>query len=557
MRRVADRDDWLFRLMLVVLSGWLAATFLLPLLSLLARSFRDESGAFVGLQNYAIYFATPALYSSLANSLAVALLTTAITIPLAFVYAYALTRTCMHGKGIFRALALIPILAPSLLPGLSFIYMFGNQGVFKGLLGGASIYGFPGIVLAEAFFCFPHALIILIASLSLADARLYEAARSLRAGQARMFLTVTLPGVKYGLINAAFIVATLSVTDFGIPKVLGGNFNVLATDVYKQVVGQQNLEMGAVVGVVLLVPVVFAFGAERFARRREVALLSGRAVPLEPRPQPILDWLMFAICGVLAVLITSVLGFAVWGSLIKYWPYNLSLTLKNYNFSEYGAGGWSPYLNSVYMSALTAVAGTVIVFIGAYVLEKTKGLDGWRQLLQFVCIMPLAVPGLVLGLAYLIFFNNPHNPGVFLYGTLTILVINTIAHFYTVPHLTAVTALRQLDSEFESVSASLKVPLYVTFFRVTVPVCLPAILDVSIYFFLNAMTTVSAVIFLYSIDTRVASVTIVNMFDFGFTAPAAAMSVMIVLTSGIVRLAHFLLTRRLVRRTQAWRSRNA
>ena len=182
--------------------------------------------------------------------------------------------------------------APSLLSAISLIYLFGNQGLLKDALMGASIYGPIGIVIAQVFYCFPHALIILVAALSLSDARLYEAAEALGTSKRRVFTTITLPGAKYGLINAMFVVFTLVVTDFGIAKVIGGQFNVLATDAYKQVVGQQNFEMGAVVGMVLLLPAVLAFVIDRIAQRRQVALLSARAVPLQPkrqsraRPQP-------------------------------------------------------------------------------------------------------------------------------------------------------------------------------------------------------------------------------------------------------------------------------
>jgi iron(III) transport system permease protein len=167
----------------------------------------------------------------------------------------------------------------------------------------------------------------------------------------------------------------------------------------------------------------------------------------------------------------------------------------------------------------------------------------------------MAVPGLVLGLAYIFFFNAKGNPLGFIYGTMAILVVNSLTHFYTVSHLTAATALKQLDAEFEAVSASLKVSLWRTMQRVSVPVCLPAILDISIYLFVNAMTTVSAVIFLYSSDTKLASVSIINMDESGFTAPAAAMAMVIVATSACVKIAHVLLTRRLNRYTQAWRQR--
>ena len=146
--------------------------------------------------------------------------------------------------------------------------------------------------------------------------------------------------------------------------------------------------------------------------------------------------------------------------------------------------------------------GAAITFAGAYWLEKTRGADLVRPLIRFQAMLPMAVPGMVLGIGYILFFNLPTNPLNFLYGTMAILVLSTIVHFYSSSHLTAVTALKQIDSEFESVSASLKVPFYKTFWRVTVPVCLPSILDIGRYYFVNAMTTISAVVFLYSPKTH-------------------------------------------------------
>ncbi|MBM3557938.1 MAG: putative 2-aminoethylphosphonate ABC transporter permease subunit, partial [Alphaproteobacteria bacterium] len=153
------------------------------------------------------------------------------------------------------------------------------------------------------------------------------------------------------------------------------------------------------------------------------------------------------------------------------------------------------------------------------------------------------------------FFNEPANPLNIFYRTMAILALCTVVHFYSVCHLTAVTALKQIDSEFESVSASLKVPFYRTFLAVTVPICLPAILDIGIYFFVNAMTTVSAVVFLYTADTALASVAVLNMDDAGDVAPAAAMAMLIFYTSAGVRLLHWAATSRLLARAQAWRKR--
>jgi iron(III) transport system permease protein len=554
-RRRLDRDDVVMRAGLILLIGWMLVTLVLPLWALLSKSFQDQHGEFVGLANYRLYFSTPSLVDSVWNSLYVSLISTAIVLPLAFVYAYALQRSCMRWKGLFQALALIPILAPSLLPAISLVYLFGNQGFLKELLFGGSIYGAGGIIVAQVFYCFPHALMILVAALSMADGRLYEAADVLGASKARVFFTVTLPGAKYGVISAAFVIFTLVVTDFGIAKVIGGRFNVLATDIFKQVIGQQNFEMGAVVGFVLLIPAVLAYAANRITERRQVALLSARAVPLEPKPEPRRDWLLFAFCALVGSLILGILCMAAWASLVTRWPYNLALTLNNYAFSEFDSNGWSAYWSSIELASWTAVIGTVVVFLGAYLLEKTRGFAWGRAIAQFMAMLPMAVPGLVLGLAYIFFFNARANPLGFIYATMTILVVNSVTHFFTVSHLTATTALKQLDSEFEAVSASLKVSLLRTMARVTIPVCLPAVLDVSIYLFVNAMTTVSAVIFLYSTDTKPAAVTIVNMDEAGFTAAAAGMAMCIVLTSAAVKVVHLLLTRRFERTTQAWRKR--
>jgi iron(III) transport system permease protein len=508
-----------------------------------------------GLDNFATYFSTPALFRSIQNSLLISVISTIITVGLAFGFAYALSRSCMRFKGFFRLVAVAPILVPSLLPGIALVYLFGNQGMLKEFLFGASIYGPIGIVIGSVFFTFPHAMIIITTALAISDARLYEAAVSLKASRWKTFWTVTIPGARYGLISAAFVVFNLVITDFGLPKVIGGQYNMLAVDIYKQVIGQQNFEMGAVVSVVLLVPAVIAFTIDRVVQKRQVALLSARSVPYQPKPHGRFDWLCLGYCGLIAVFIVGLLGVCQFAALVKFWPYDLSLSLKNYAFDLMDGGGWNSYYNSIRMALLTALIGTVVVFTGAYMVEKTKGFNTGRSLFQLLAMLPMAIPGMVLGLAYIFFFNNPDNPLSGIYGTMAILVICTVTHFYTVSHLTAVTALKQMDKEFESVAASLKQPFYKLFARVTVPVCLPSVLDISIYLFVNAMTTVSAVVFLYSPTTTLASVAVLNMDDAGDVAPAAAMGMMIFYTNAGARIIHLAISRGVLKRTQAWRFR--
>ncbi|HYN13381.1 MAG TPA: putative 2-aminoethylphosphonate ABC transporter permease subunit, partial [Burkholderiales bacterium] len=476
-----------------------------------------------------------------------------ITVPAAFVFAYALTRSCMPFKGTLRLIALIPLLAPSLLPAIAFIQWFGNQGALKVLMGGVSIYGAPGIILSEVFNCLPHALMILIAALALADGRLYEAADALGTRRLRRFFTITLPGCKYGLLSAATVVFSYTISDFGAPKVIGGNFNVLAVDVFKQVIGQHNFGIGAVVGLLLLVPSVVAFAIDWVVRRRLTANLSARSVPFTPKPRPLFDKLMLAYCAAVCLLLLAVLGMAVYTSLIHLWPYNLSFTLKHYRFALVDGDTAPAFFNSLKMGAWTALIGTVFVFCTAYLLEKTRGLAPLRPVLRLLALLSMAVPGLVLGLGYIMFFNHPSNPLGFLYQSMAILVISTVVHYYTSGHLTAVTALKSLDDEFEAVSASLKVPFYKTFFRVTVPVCLPAILEIARYYFVVSISTLSCVVFLYAPHTILAAVAIMHLDEAGEIGPASALASVTVFASVLVCLVYTLATRVLVVKTQAWR----
>jgi iron(III) transport system permease protein len=547
--RLAGED--LLRHALVTGFGIVLCLFVLyPLLHVVWRSLLGGDGSFVGLANYARYFGTPAIAASIWNSLLVSLVSMAVTVVLAFGYAYGLTRSRMRWRGLFRVVAMLPLFAPSLVQALAFIYVFGNNGILTRATGyNVGIYGAKGIVLAEVFYCFPHALLILMAALSATDARLYDAARTLGASPLKTFLTVTLPGVKFGLVSACFVVFTLVITDFGAPKAIGGKFSVMATEIYNQVSGQQNFTMGATVSVVLLIPAVLAFLVDRVVQRRQYALVSASARPLAPVRRPWVDWSCFGYCALIAGAIAGMyLAIAVY-SLVVRWPYDFAPTLRHYRFDT--VGGYTPLWNSVHVAILTAVLGTVLTFGGAYVVEKCRTVGSGP--LYLLSVLPVSIPGMVLGLAYIFAFNAPGSPLNVLYGTLAILIISNVIHYFTVGFLTATTALRQMDAEFENVSASMGVPFYRTFWRVTVPIALPSIVGISMYFFLNAMVTLSAVVFLVAPGTELAAVAVLLMDDAGDTAQAAAMSVCIIGIGLTVRAAYWALLRGVGGRAQAWR----
>jgi len=552
LRRGKDLSDKIGRLMMLSYITMFLLFLILPLGALILKSIQNKEGSFIGLSNFYLYLQEPALFQSFFNSLFVGITSTLIVIVLAFMFAYALTHSRMPFKGFFKVVALIPLLSPSILAAIALVYWFGNQGILKELLFENSIYGPIGIIFASVYWTFPHALMILVTALSLSDSRLYEAAEVLKTSKIRAFFTITIPGARYGIISSTFVVFTQVFTDFGVPKVIGGNYNVLATDIYKEVVGMQNFQMGAVISLVLLFPALIAFFIDQYSRRKQISLLTSRSVIFLPKKNFQTDTIMFGYCLLITVIIFMMIGMAQFGALVKFWPYNLTLTLDHYNFEVAGLG-WESFYNSIRLAFYTAIFGTVIIFVGSYIVEKLRSDEKLKGIIQLFALMPMAVPGLVLGLSYIFYFNAKENPLNVIYATMVILVINTIVHFYTVSHLTGVTALKQMDREFEAVSLSLKIPIYKMFWRVTLPVCLPTVFDISIYLFVNAMTTVSGVIFLYTYDTTLASVSSIHLDEQGDVAAAAAMAMLIVYVSVGVRILHTIITKGILQKTQAWR----
>ncbi|MGS2748474.1 putative 2-aminoethylphosphonate ABC transporter permease subunit [Bacillus zanthoxyli] len=570
IKRRIGKEEWIQRLVIIGMLLSFLIILVLPLLQLFTQAFYDKDGAFVGVANFSKYFTTSTLVQSLQNTIWISGATTIISVTLAFIYAYAIARTNVFGKRIFQYVALLPLFAPTMMHGIALTYLFGNQGlVTKGMFGlfeGIQIplYGPVGIVMAEVMYTFPQAFLILLIALQGSDYRLYEASNMLGASKTKQFLTVTLPSVKYGLISAMFVVFTLSFTDFGAPKIVGGQYNVLATDVYKQVIGQQNMPMGATVGMILLIPAIFAFAVDRITQRKQANFLSSKAVPYRIINNKKRDVISFVYCSVITLMIILLFVAVGIAASVKVWPYNMSFTFEHFNFSSLTGDGLEAFKNSVIVSAVTAVIGAILTFVFAYVIEKIDQLQFFRKTGYFFSIVPLAIPGLVLGLGYVFFFSQPTiqifglsvtNPFHSLYGTIAVLVLVNIIHFYSVTFVTATTALKKLDREFELVSQSMGIPFYKTFFRVTVPMCLPAILEMVMYYFVNSMVTVSAVVFLYAADFKLAAVSIVNMDDAGNVAPAAAMSVLVVVTNIVVRVVYEWGTKALRNRTSKWQQR--
>ncbi|MGH6920076.1 MAG: ABC transporter permease subunit, partial [Geminicoccaceae bacterium] len=411
-----DRD----RAVVAVFGALVAVPLLLfvawPLWSILSLSFHTEDG--VGLANYTRYFGTARAWSIVGNTFAVALTTTAITVVLAYGLAYAMHRSCMPLKNLFRLILLMPLFAPSLVQAQGLLLMLGRNGLINRTFElGIDIYGFWGIVIATVLYALPHAFLILSAALAVADARLYESATMLGATPSRTFRTVTLASTKYGLMSAIFIVFTLVITDFGNPRVIGGDYSVLATEMYNQVLGQANFERGTVIGMMLLLPAAVAALVENRISRRGYHAIADQSRPLAVRPSPRFDGLMLAYTVLVCAAILAVVGIVVFASFVQLWPYNFSFSLRHYDFDV--QQGSQPLWNSIYVSLMAAGIGVVVTVAAAYLNAKFR--NAGSRLLYFLAILPAAVPGTVLGLGYILAFNDPANPVNAIYGTFLLL----------------------------------------------------------------------------------------------------------------------------------------
>ncbi|MEE0745526.1 MAG: putative 2-aminoethylphosphonate ABC transporter permease subunit [Anaerovoracaceae bacterium] len=520
-----------------------------PLYSLFSKAFISADGTFVGLGNYAEYFSTPALSVSIGNTIYISVFTAIVSTLIGFVYAYGVTRTNIKGKQFFRYAALIPLFLPTVVHGLSLVYLFGVQGVVTNLGWDIGLYGKTGIILSEIIYTFPQSFLMFYIALNYADGRLYEAAETMGCGNLKKFRYITVPSVKYTLINSLFVCFTLAFTDFGAPKVVGGSYNVLATDIYKQVAGQFNMNMGAVVGTLLLIPAIVSFAVDRITSRKESGAISSKASALRIKDSTPRDVVFYVICGGVTLCLFIMVAVLFMGAFTKYYPYEMGFTLEHFNFSE-STGGIRSFINSVVMSLLSAVAGTAFVFIYVYLVERSKSSRVLKVIGRLLSSIPLALPGMVIGLSFIFFFNSPDNPLNFIYGTVAILVLANVVHFYSVPFVTASSALKKHDKDYENVADSMRIPLWKSFTRVIVPLSLPAILEIFLYYFMNSMVTVSAVVFLYSAQFKVASIAITHMEEAGDIAQAAAMSLLILLVNIVARGIYELLVYRIKKRNE-------
>jgi iron(III) transport system permease protein len=504
----------------------LALFFVYPLILVAIKSFQTGDGR-LGLSNYANIFITPGILEATCNSLVVSLVTTLICVVFGFAIAFSLQRTGVPGKGWISGVLALPLLAPSLVQALGLIFLLGRNGLIHKWTGmNIEIYGFWGLLLANVLYALPQAVLIIEAALRQSDARVYEAAEILGASRWRQFFDITLPNSKFGLLSAGFVVFTVTITDFGNAAVIGGNYRVLATEIYSQVVGQMNFSMGAVIGIILLLPTLVAFYIEKVASQRQFGAGSASAIPVAPEYVRNRDLPLGALVHTLGLAIVVVVATVVLASFIRLWPYRMDLTLNNYNITV--SGGYSPLWTSLLVSVEAAAGGVVLLFALAFGMKKLP--EKLAKLIYLIAILPVGVPGLVLGISFVFAFNGSQSMLSLLYGSSLLIALCNFYHYHSQGFLTMVTGVRSVPESLEEAVMS--------FGGGTVRIVKDAVLPfmgttfVAVFFFLfmRSMVTLSAVIFLISPQVSVASVSVMRLDDAGFVSQAAAFSCCIMLT---------------------------
>ena len=553
---------------------------LVPLLAVLAAALKDADGAW-SFASFAARLSQDRLWSLAClavgtggarcgvawNTLFLALLTASGCTLLGLAFALVVTRTGIPLRRGVRLLTVLPIVTPPFVIGMGLILVFGRAGIANQLLEWAFglepsrwIYGLPGVLLAQLFAFTPVAFLVLVGVVEGVSPTLEEAAQTLRADAARTFKTVSLPLMRPGIAHAFLISFIESIADFGNPIVLGGNFGVLSTEIYFSIVGAQ-LDQGraAALALVLLAFALAAFGLQRrVLGARSFVTVTGKGESGLPVPLPdgarraalalVLPWMALTIV---------VYALALVGGFVETWGRDYTFTLKHFIKAfevTTGAGGlvwsgaaWNSFWTTVMLAAIAAPLTASLGLLVAWLIARQPFAG--RGAFEFMTLLSFAIPGTIIGIAYVIAFNVPP---IEITGTALVIVMCLVFRNLPVGVRAGVAAMSQLDRSLDEASLTLRASGGRTLVRVVLPLLRPAIAGALVYSFVRAMTTVSAVIFLVSAEYDLATAYIIGRVINGdYGVALAYCTVLILLMVGAIVLIQWLVGKRRIGRAAA------
>lgn len=440
---------------------------------------------------------------SILHSLVAASLSTVITIVLAYALAICTERINIKFKGCFAVIFILPMLIPSISHGMSLIFLFGNNGILTNLFHmDSGIYGLTGIVIGSVLYAFPVAYLMLADVMKYQDASPYEAALVLNIPKVRQFTQITLPYMRKPLISVLFATFTMIVTDYGVPLMVGGKYTTIPVVLYQEVIGQLNFGKGAVYGCILLIPAVIAFVIDLLNQDSGNSGYVNKPFAQDNRTGK--KVLAYLFCGAVAIVtIIPVISFFVL-AFAKNYPVDMAFTFDNLlKAMNLKAGQY--LLNSIVIAVLVSVIGVTIAFLTAYMSARMRSKSS--RFLHLSAITSTAIPGIVLGLSYVLTFK-----GSFVYGTIAILVMVNTVHFISSPYLMMYNSLSKLNENLEGVGQTLGIRRAYMIRDVFIPLCSKTLLEMFSYFFVNCMMTISAVSFLATTANKPVAL-MINQFE--------------------------------------------
>lgn len=471
----------------------------------------------------------------LVNSLLVACCAMIISVTLATLLAFSIERSKMKYKNVFSLILTFPMLIPSISHGMGLVILFGQNGFLTNLLKlESSIYGFGGVVLGSVIYSFPIAFLMMRDVLSYEDCSVYQAADILGIPKINQFLDITLPFLKKPLISIGFSVFTIVITDYGVPLIVGGNFNTLPVVMYEEVIGLLNFEKGSVIGIVLIIPAFITFLIDFLCKDNGVHSFHLEKKKLQPNK--LRDLLATVVCSMTSFfVILPIISFALL-TFIKKYPIDNSFTFDNM-IRVLTMGGGKFLINSIIIAILVSIIGTLMAYVIAYMTARIEGISS--RVLHLFSITSMAIPGMVLGLSYALVYK-----GSFIYGTLIMLVMVNLTHFFSSPYLIAYNSFSKLNINLEAVGVTLGINKFYLVKDILLPQMKGTIAEMLSYFFVNCMMTISAVSFLFTMSNMPIAL-LINQFESQMQLESAAfVSVIILVVNVIAKLSFKAFSRR-------------
>ena len=502
---------------------YLAVTVLLPIIVLFSR-IRGSSIKEV--------FTSVQFLPMLKNSLITTVIATLISTVLSFGLAFALSRSNVKLKALWVILFSLPMLLPSISHGTGVVLLFGDNGIVTNLLGiNIGVYGYTGIIIGSVLYSFPVSFLLFYDSFQYEDYTIYESASVLGLSKWRQFLKITLPSMKGTIVSAVIAVFTMVFTDYGVALICGGTEMTLPVYMYREVIGLMNFSSGAVVGVVLLMPAIIAFLLDlRKSNAGSNSTVTRGYMISKNKTRDALVYAAFAVTVFLLCL--PIVAFAFQG-FVKQYPMDKTFSWEHVK-KLFSSGMGSYLMNSIAIALLTSLLGTVLSYFAAYITAR-MGKQIPNKVLHFISLLSLAIPGVVLGLSFVLTFNDTP-----LYSTIFILVIVNIVHFFSSPYLLAYNSLSKFNSNLEDVAATLGISKMKMLTAVYIPSTMLTIVEMYAYYFVNAMITISAVSFLVNFRTTTLSLMIPQLESQSFIEGTAIVSLMILAINLLVKGLTFL-----------------